>query len=98
MDLSASYPIRFNKFREGLSLVPSVAFYNIFNFSNFTNYQAAAGATLLANTTTAQGNTSGLLNGPNGFIDHEPKRVQRGSGTSDIGGPRTTEFSLKLNF
>ena len=96
LDLSASYPIRFNKLREGLALIPSVSFYNIFNFSNFTNYQPAQGATLLANTTT--GATNGFLNGPNTFVNHDQKRVQRGSGTSDIGGPRTTEFSLKLNF
>jgi hypothetical protein len=99
VDLSLAYPIRLSKIREGVSLVPTVAFYNLGNFSNFNDYTSAPGATLLANTTTAAGGaTSGLLNGPNTFLDHDQKRVQRGSGTSDIGGPRTTEFQLKLNF
>jgi len=99
LDLNFAYPIRLSRVREGMTLVPAVAFYNIFNFSNFEDYTAAQGSTLLANTTTAAGgSTSGLLNGPNTFIDHDQKRVQRGSGTSDIGGPRTTEFQLKLNF
>ena len=68
-------------------------------YLNFTAYTVGT----LANTTTAGGpiagaGQSGLLNGPNGFLDHESNRVQRGAGTSDIGGPRTTEFQLKLNF
>jgi hypothetical protein len=99
LDVSVGYPIRFNRLREGLSLEPAISFYNVGNFSNFTDYTVGT----LANTTTAGGPTagagqSGLLNGPNGFRDHESNRVQRGSGTSDIGGPRTTEFQLKLNF
>ena len=99
LDLSVAYPIRLNKIHEGISLVPVVAFYNVGNFSNFTDYTSAPGSTLLANTTTASGGaTSGLFNGPNTFLDHDQKRVQRGSGTSDIGGPRTMEFQLKLNF
>ncbi|MBB5344581.1 TonB-dependent receptor [Tunturibacter empetritectus] len=99
LDVNVGYPVRLNRVREGLSLVPSIAFYNVGNFSNFTDYVNGG----LANTTTAGGPTatasqSGLLNGPNGFSDHAPQRVQRGSGTSDIGGPRSTEFQLKLNF
>ncbi len=105
LDVSIAYPIRINKLREGMSLVPTVAFYNIGNFSNFKNYTAAQGSSLLANTTTAgtpaavaSGSIDGLLNGRNTFDVHDQNRVQRGSGTSDIGGPRTTEFQLKLNF
>ncbi len=92
LDVNFSYPIRMSRVREGLVLVPGIAFYNVANFSNFADYENGT----LANTTT--GNQSGLLNGPNGFGDHDQKRVQRGSGTSDIGGPRSTEFQLKLNF
>jgi hypothetical protein len=95
LDLSVSYPIRLSRVREGMSLVPGIAFYNVGNFSNFRDYINGT----LANTTTAQGGAlSGLLNGPNSFADHDLNRVQRGSGTSDIGGPRTTEFQLRLNF
>jgi len=97
VDMSFAYPIRLSRLREGMSLVPTIAFYNIGNFSNFTNYNNGT----LANTTTAAGGSaalSGLLNGPNSFADHDINRSQRGSGTSNIGGPRTTEFQLKFNF
>jgi hypothetical protein len=93
LDLNVSYPIRLSKLREGMSLVPGIAFYNVGNFSNFHDYIDGT----LANTTTGN-TTGGLLNGTNSFADHDANRVQRGSGTSDIGGPRTTEFQLKLNF
>jgi hypothetical protein len=92
VDLSISYPIHLSRLREGLSLVPGIAFYNVGNFSNFHDYTDGT----LSNTTT--GSSSGFLNGPNSFADHDANRVQRGSGTSDIGGPRSTEFQLKLNF
>jgi hypothetical protein len=92
LDVNLSYPIRLGRLREGMSLVPAIAFYNLGNFANFNNYDNGT----LANTTT--GSSSGLLNGPNSFLDHNQNRVQRGSGTSDIGGPRSAEFQLKLNF
>jgi hypothetical protein len=92
LDLSFSYPIRLGRLRESVSLVPSIAFYNVGNFANFKSYDNGT----LANTTT--GSSSGLLNGPNSFLDHDQNRVQRGSGTSDIGGPRSAEFQIKLNF
>ncbi|MEO6817873.1 MAG: TonB-dependent receptor, partial [Edaphobacter sp.] len=94
LDINFSYPIRLGRLREGMSLVPAIAFYNVGNFSNFHDYSNGT----LANTSTAQGDTTGLLNGPNSFAGHDQNRVQRGSGTSDIGGPRSTEFQLKLNF
>ena len=97
VDLNVAYPVRLGRLREGMSLVPAIAFYNVGNFSNFKNYINGT----LANTTTAAGGDtalSGLLNGPNSFVDHDLNRSQRGSGTSNIGGPRTTEFQLKLNF
>lgn len=92
LDMSFAYPIHLSRLREGMSLVPTVAFYNIGNFSNFSDYSNGT----LANTTT--GSSSGLLNGPNSFLDHEINRIQRGSGTYAAGAPRTTEFQLKLNF
>lgn len=92
LDVNFAYPIRLSRLREGMSLVPAIAFYNVGNFSNFKDY----GNGTLANTTT--GSSSGLLNGPNGFADHDINRSQRGSGTSNIGGARSTEFQLKLNF
>ncbi len=97
-DVNFSYPIRLSRFREGLSLEPAIAFYNVFNFSNFTGYngdlinQANAGGPITTD------NQAGSLNGPNTFAIHDNQRVQRGSGTFDQGAPRSTEFQLKLNF
>ena len=36
--------------------------------------------------------------GPNNYATLDANRAQRGSGTYDQGGPRTTEFQLKVNF
>ncbi|MDQ2832318.1 MAG: carboxypeptidase regulatory-like domain-containing protein [Acidobacteriota bacterium] len=91
LDVNISYPLRLSRVREGLSIVPGIAFYNVGNFSNFVNYTDGT----LANV--FNGGSSGQLNGPNSFSDHS-NRLQRGSGTSDIGGPRSAEFQLKLNF
>jgi hypothetical protein len=86
-DMNASYPIKFTKFREGLSLTPGVAMYNVFNMSN---YNALSGS--LAGQ-------PGTVNGPNTFAAlNSSNRITRNSGTFDQGGPRTTEFQLKLNF
>ena len=90
-DFNVSYPIRFNRFREGMSLVPGVAMYNVFNFSNFGGFSGA-----LSNVSDA--GTPGSLNGPNDQGTLNANRVTRNSGTFDQGGPRTTEFQLKLNF
>ncbi len=98
VDLNFSYPIRLSRLREGLSLEPAIAFYNVANFSNFNPFTTST----LVNTTTAGDptgiNSSGFLNGTSGFGDYEQNRIQRGSGTTDIGGPRSAEFQLKLNF
>ncbi|MBS1813794.1 MAG: TonB-dependent receptor [Acidobacteria bacterium] len=98
-DVGFSYPIRFNRVREGLSLEPGIVFYNVFNFSNF----GRPSGTLL-NTTTVGGPSgttaaaNGYLSGVNNFLNHETNRSQRQSGTYSQGAPRQTEFQLKLNF
>ncbi len=92
-DLSASYPITyFKRFHEGWSLVPGVSMYNVFNMSNFNSFTNG----ILLNT--ADAGTPGYLNGPGGQANLNANRVERSSGTFDQGGPRTTEFQLKLNF
>ena len=91
-DLSASYPIRLTRFREGLSLVPGVAMYNVANMSNFTAFGTVASGADAG--TSAQGD----LNGANTPLIHNVNRIYRGTGTFDQGGPRSTEFQLKLNF
>ena len=96
LDVNAGYPIRLSRIREGLSLVPGVAMYNVANLSNFGNLSGT-----LANTTTAGGlvgTTNDFLNGPNTPAVQDGVRTQRASGTFAQGAPRTTEFQLKLNF
>jgi len=99
LDVNFSYPVRLSRLHEGLSIEPAIAFYNVFNFSNFTGY----GGTLLSAGSPIGGavggdDQSGSLNGTNSFAVHDSNRVQRGSGTFNQGAPRTTEFQLKLNF
>jgi hypothetical protein len=97
MDASFSYPIKFNRIREGLSLEPTIAFYNVFNMANFST--GASG--ILENTTSAGGtvnNDNNYLTGPNTYDVANSNRRQRGSGTFNQGGARSTEFQLKLNF
>jgi hypothetical protein len=91
IDANFQYPIRLSRVREGLSLIPSVAFYNV---ANFANYSGPGEILLNANDAGA----SGYLNGPSTFADRGQFRTERGSGTFNLGGPRTTEFQLKLNF
>ena len=99
VDLNFAYPIRLSRLREGVSLVPSVAFYNVGNFSNFSNVSG-----VLQNTTTAGGavNTGaggyGFATGTNSFGIASARRTIRGVGTFSQGAPREAEFQLKLNF
>jgi hypothetical protein len=92
IDANFQYPIKFSKVREGLSLIPSVAFYNV---GNFANYSKPVGEVLL---NTADAGQPGYVNSPGGFAARGQFRTERGSGTFNLGGPRTTEFQLKLNF
>ena len=95
MDANVSYQIRFRHFREGLSLEPSIAFYNLANFSNFGTL-----TTTLLNTTSAgavSSSTSSVV-GVNNFNTLSSNRLQRGAGTADAGAPRSVEYGLKLNF
>ncbi|MGI4854462.1 MAG: carboxypeptidase regulatory-like domain-containing protein [Janthinobacterium lividum] len=96
MDVNVSYPIPLARFREGLSLEPAIAFYNVGNFANFSTL----GGTLI-NTTDAGGTvntTESTISGPNSFAVQNGQREVRGSGTFSQGAPRVAEFQLKLNF
>ena len=99
VDLTFSYPIRLGHYVHTLGdsvlLEPKIAFYNVGNFANFgggTNPGVAPFGGDLAAT------GSGNLNGPNTFNEYNNARVVRQSGTFDQGGPRTTEFQLRLSF
>jgi hypothetical protein len=91
LDATLSYPIRLTKIREGLSVEPGVSFFNVFNFSNFSSFSS----TLYNNYSGA---TPGDIVGPNSYAYLDANRTQRGSGTFDAGGARSTEFELRLNF
>ncbi len=99
LDVNVSYPIQLARFREGLTLEPAVALYNVANLANYSNISTST----LNNTsdgTIVNGinqNTS-TRTGPNTFDVQNGLRTVRGSGTFDQGGPRTVEFQLKLNF
>jgi len=100
-DLSANYPIRLGRFHEGLSLVPGVAIYNVFNMSNFgfiPGIVSDATGQLINVGNAAGGVPGGYFNGPSDQATLNQARTTRNSGTFDQGGPRTTEFQLKLNF
>ena len=99
-DTSLSYPISLGRFREGMSLVPGISFYNLFNLANFGSL---AGNLINAdqaadNNTGPTGNPVAALNGSNTAAIENGVRTERGSGTFAQGSPRTTEFQLKLNF
>jgi len=96
-DFNASYPIKFSKLREGLSITPGIAMYNIFNMSNY-NLQDG----LLMNVNEIDPSTGvvpdGHVNSPEDPAETNNLRITRNSGTFDQGGPRTTEFQLMINF
>lgn len=92
-DARFAYPIPIGKYlhREGMTLKPGVAIYNVFNMANFSS----PSSTLLN-----QAHAGGLnyLNGPNNSSVQFNNRIQRSVGTYDQGGARSTEFQLMLNF
>jgi hypothetical protein len=94
LDLSARYPIHYlGRFREGLVITPSVTMYNVTNMANYGGFSGLADA----NTDT----TSNIyLNSANTQANLWANRTLRGSGngTFDQGGPRSTEFTLKIEF
>lgn len=91
-DLNVSYPIRLTKYREGLTITPGVAMYNVTNMSNFTAFGS------LASAADAGAAAQGELNGANTQAIYNQNRIQRGTGTFDQGAPRSTEFQLKIDF
>ena len=93
-DTNFSYPIRWKRLPEHMSLEPSVAIYNVFNFAN---YGGPTGTVLTAGDLAASGNT-GPVNGDGSINASNTVRVSRRTGTFDQGAPRATEFQLKANF
>lgn len=100
LDANFSYPIKLRFISETASLEPMVSMYNL---PNFANWGRTTG--VLVNTSNAgsdgsgaAGYVNGEYGGTNNFDYKNQTRVQRGSGTFDQGGLRSTEFSLRFNF
>lgn len=98
LDVNASYPIPLARFHEGLSLEPAIAFYNVGNFSNFTNVNGVLNNIDELDTVSGFNTSEGTRTGPNTYAVQNSNRILRQSGTFGQGAPRTTEFQLKLNF
>ncbi|HET9281932.1 MAG TPA: carboxypeptidase regulatory-like domain-containing protein [Candidatus Angelobacter sp.] len=86
VDLKLSYPRRI---REGMTLEPSVSFYNAFNQSNLDGPGNTLNGILNSGAGSVNGSTS---------TDHLTTRILPGSGVFDLGSPRVMEFGLKFTF
>jgi len=85
-DLRLSYV---RKFREHLTVEPSVSFFNLFNFANFDLPQSTLNPLL----TGAAGSVNGTI-----YNDQTTQRVGVGTGVYSLGAPRVIEWGLKLTF
>ena len=75
--------------RERVTLQPSVAFYNLFNFANFDLPAASLNGLLTG--------AAGQINGTNA-LTHNVDRVGVGTGVYSLGAPRQIEFGLRVVF
>ncbi len=75
--------------REGLSIEPSVGFYNLPNFANFD----LPGTALNGLLTGAAGQINGTTR-----TGHNVDRVGVGTGVYSVGAPRQIEFGLRITF
>jgi hypothetical protein len=84
VDTVLSWPFRI---KERFTIEPSVGFYNLFNFSNYSALTGLGGGPGSINGTVAGYSPS-----------HDSVRTGTGSGVFSAGAPRQTEFGLKLEF
>ena len=85
IDTVLSWPFRI---KDRLTIEPSVSFFNLFNFAQYTPLVGLTGG-------------SGSINGTvGGFAPdtHDGVRIGTGSGVFASGAPRQTEFGLRLEF
>jgi hypothetical protein len=91
VDTVLSWPF---KIREGLTIMPSISFFNVFNFVNYGNL----GPALFPDTALigTPGSINGTVSGVN--VNTNTYRVGRGSGVFAVGAPRESEFGLRIDF
>ncbi|MGO9083952.1 MAG: carboxypeptidase regulatory-like domain-containing protein [Candidatus Sulfotelmatobacter sp.] len=84
VDTVLSWPF---KLRENLTILPSISFFNVFNFANYGTLGGLTGG-------------PGAINGtPAGVNDATNTiRIGRGSGVFAVGAPREAEFGLRIDF
>jgi hypothetical protein len=86
LDLKLAWSYRLH---ERVTMQPSVAFYNLFNFANFD----LPGNALNGLLTGAAGQINGTTR-----VAHNVDRVGVGTGVYSLGAPRQLEFGLRLTF
>ncbi|HZW93548.1 MAG TPA: carboxypeptidase-like regulatory domain-containing protein [Candidatus Eremiobacteraceae bacterium] len=92
VDTVLSWPV---KLREGLSISPSVSFFNVFNFVNY----GALGLPLTQlndSLSGGPGSINGTIAGSNPTSN--TVRIGRGTGVFAVGAPREAEFGLRIDF
>ncbi len=77
------------KFKERVTIKPSIGFYNLFNFANFDLPTSMMSGLLTG--------TPGAINGTT-YANQLVNRVGVGTGVYTLGSPRETEFGLKIIF
>ncbi|HKW18016.1 MAG TPA: carboxypeptidase regulatory-like domain-containing protein [Terriglobales bacterium] len=82
------------KIRERVELRPGIAFFNLFNFSNFNGPAVPFSTILDGSVGSPNGTTSALQHGASGNF----MRLGLGSGVNALGAPRAIEFQMKLTF
>jgi Carboxypeptidase regulatory-like domain len=89
VDTILSWPF---KVRERLTILPSISFFNVFNFVNYGNLALASSTGLTGGPGTINGTPAGVNDATNTY------RIGRGSGVFAVGAPREAEFGLRFDF
>jgi hypothetical protein len=89
VDTVLSWPF---KLRERWTILPSVSFFNVFNFVNYGTLGNPSANGLTGGPGTINGTTAGVNSGTNTV------RIGRGSGVFAVGAPREAEFGLRIDF
>jgi len=89
VDTILSWPF---KFRERVTILPSISFFNVFNFVNYGNLAPISANGLTGGPGTINGTPAGVNDATNTY------RIGRGSGVFAVGAPREAEFGLRIDF